>query len=87
MSEKMFPSRPILSPAFSTGVQLARTRLTGTGPGEATQMNVYLPQGEHADRSIGCVLAAPAGKTFWLATHWMAKIITMRHCHMPRPDF
>ena len=61
MSEKMFPSRPILSPAFSTGVQLARTRLTGTGPGEATQMNVYLPPGEHADRSIGCVLVAPAG--------------------------
>jgi pimeloyl-ACP methyl ester carboxylesterase len=59
--ENIFPSRPTFRPAFSSGVQLARTRLTGTDPGESTQMNLYLPPGEHDNRSLGCVLVAPAG--------------------------
>jgi dienelactone hydrolase len=57
----IFPERPPFQPSFPSGVQLARTRLTGSGPGEQTQMNIYLPAGEHAARSLGCVLVAPAG--------------------------
>ncbi len=57
----IFPQRPTFQPSFPSGVQLARTRLSGSGPGEQTQMNIYLPAGEHAARSLGCVLVAPAG--------------------------
>ncbi|MEJ7593536.1 MAG: prolyl oligopeptidase family serine peptidase [Planctomycetaceae bacterium] len=61
VKEEIFPPRPTFQPTFPSGVQLARTRLTGSGPGEQTQMNIYLPVGEHAARSLGCVLVAPAG--------------------------
>lgn len=57
----IFPQRPAFHPSFPSGVQLSRTRLAGSGPGEQTQMNIYLPAGEHAARSLGCVLVAPAG--------------------------
>ena len=61
VTPEIFPPRPPFQPTFPSGVQLARTRLTGSGPGEQTQMNIYLPAGEHAARSLGCVLVAPAG--------------------------
>ena len=61
VQQNIFPQRPTFQPSFPSGVQLARTRLTGSGPGEQTQMNIYLPAGEHAARSLGCVLVAPAG--------------------------
>lgn len=61
VQQDIFPQRPTFQPSFPSGVQLARTRLTGSGPGEQTQMNIYLPAGEHAARSLGCVLVAPAG--------------------------
>jgi len=61
VQQDIFPQRPMFQPTFPSGVQLARTRLTGSGPGEQTQMNIYLPAGEHAARSLGCVLVAPAG--------------------------
>jgi hypothetical protein len=61
VQQDVFPQRPTFQPSFPSGVQLARTRLTGSGPGEQTQMNIYLPAGEHAARSLGCVLVAPAG--------------------------
>lgn len=31
------------------------------GPGQRMKMRVYVPPGEHADHSLGCVLVAPAG--------------------------
>ncbi|MCA9010417.1 MAG: prolyl oligopeptidase family serine peptidase [Planctomycetaceae bacterium] len=61
VKQEIFPQRPMFQPSFPSGVQLARARLTGRGPGEQTQMNIYLPAGEHAARSLGCVLVAPAG--------------------------
>ncbi|MBC7966195.1 MAG: prolyl oligopeptidase family serine peptidase, partial [Fuerstia sp.] len=61
VQQNIFPERPTFLPSFPSGVQLARTRLSGSGPGEQTQMNIYLPAGEHAARSLGCVLVAPAG--------------------------
>jgi len=33
----------------------------GDGPGERMTMRIYLPPGNHADKSLGCVLVAPAG--------------------------
>ncbi len=42
-------------------VDLANQPGNGSGPGEHMKMRVYLPPGEHADRSLGCVLVAPAG--------------------------
>lgn len=61
VQQDIFPQRPPFQPSFPSGVRLARTRLSGSGPGEQTQMNIYLPAGEHAARSLGCVLVAPAG--------------------------
>ena len=61
VQQSIFPQRPMFQPTFPSGVQLARTRLMGSGPGEQTQMNIYLPAGEHAAKSLGCVLVAPAG--------------------------
>ena len=61
VSPSIFPERPDFQPAFASGIQLARTRLIGSGPAEKTQMNIYLPAGQHSDRSLGCVLVAPAG--------------------------
>ena len=61
VQQDILPQRPTFQPSFPSGVELARTRLTGSGPGEQTQMNIYLPAGEHAARSLGCVLVAPAG--------------------------
>lgn len=59
--ESVLPARPTFQPTFGSGIQLARTRLTGNGPGESTQLNIYLPAGAHAEKSLGCVLVAPAG--------------------------
>lgn len=61
LTENNFPARPSFQPAFASGVQLAKTRLTGSGPARQTQMNVYLPSGQHSPGSLGCVLVAPAG--------------------------
>ena len=61
VKQEIFPQRPMFQPSFPSGVQLARARLTGRGPGEQTQMNIYLPAGEHAAKSTPCVLVAPAG--------------------------
>ncbi len=59
--ESIFPPRPEFRPSFPSGVLLARTKLTGSGPAESTQMNMLLPAGEHPEHSLGCVLIAPAG--------------------------
>jgi dienelactone hydrolase len=44
-------------------VDLGREPANGSGPGERMKMRVYLPRGAHADKSLGCVLVAPAGTT------------------------
>ena len=44
------------------GVQVREVRLTGTGqPGQSGRLRLYLPAGEHAPRSLACVLVGPAG--------------------------
>lgn len=55
------PPRPKFRSAFPSGVQLATTKFRTSGPAGATKMKIYLPKGEHADGSLGCVLVAPAG--------------------------
>lgn len=42
-------------------IDLKHTPGHGAGPGHQMAMRVYLPAGEHALRSLGCVLVAPAG--------------------------
>ncbi len=42
-------------------VDLKRTPGNGSAPGSQMAMRIYLPAGEHAARSLGCVLVAPAG--------------------------
>lgn len=42
-------------------VDLKRTPGNGPSPGQQMAMRVYLPQGNHAAKSLGCVLVAPAG--------------------------
>ena len=56
-----FPSRPMFEPLFTSGISIGRVKLNGTGPAQQTQMNVYLPDGMHSEKSLGCVLVAPAG--------------------------
>lgn len=36
---------------------------SNNGPGSRMKMRVYLPAGDHAAKSLGCVLVAPAGTT------------------------
>lgn len=63
------PSFPDLPPAKvhpASGakihfVDLGRVSSNGDGPGERMKMRVYLPAGDHAGKSLGCVLVAPAG--------------------------
>lgn len=44
------------------GVELREVRLSGSGqPGQSGRLWVYLPQGSHPPRSLGCILVAPAG--------------------------
>jgi len=55
-------------PSFSQlkpGVLMAHTSTGagGAGPGFSNQLYVYLPAGEHAPESLGCVFIAPAGAT------------------------
>lgn len=59
--ETALPQNLVFRQAFPSGVELASTRLTGAGPGQQTQMNIYRPPGQHAPGSLGCVLVAPAG--------------------------
>jgi dienelactone hydrolase len=42
-------------------IHLAGVAGNGAGPGQAMRMRVYLPPGDHAPGSLGCVLVPPAG--------------------------
>jgi hypothetical protein len=79
-----FPVETLRAPAFpelgppqtigQTGVQLYNLDLSAANPGNTRpaarmQLRVYVPPGEHADASLGCVLLAPAG-TNLLTTQW-----------------
>ncbi|MFO0939649.1 MAG: prolyl oligopeptidase family serine peptidase [Pirellulales bacterium] len=53
--------RPTFSQSLEGGVKFGSSKYSTVGPGGNTAMNVYLPTGEHAKGSLGCVLVAPAG--------------------------
>jgi dipeptidyl aminopeptidase/acylaminoacyl peptidase len=55
-----FPARP--NPMLLNGqVQLFDVTLTGSAPGQTMRLWVYLPAGSHREKSLPCVLIAPAG--------------------------
>jgi dienelactone hydrolase len=71
-----FPVETLKVPAFSelpvpqtvpqTDVAVYHVELGGANPGSAqpaarTRLRVYVPAGEHAEHSLGCVLVGPAG--------------------------
>jgi fermentation-respiration switch protein FrsA (DUF1100 family)/DNA-directed RNA polymerase subunit RPC12/RpoP len=53
--------RPDFSKTLAGGVKYGQTKGAGGGPASQTEMNVYLPTGDHQPKSLGCVLVAPAG--------------------------
>jgi dipeptidyl aminopeptidase/acylaminoacyl peptidase len=55
-----FPERPAAQ-AIEGGIQFVDVALKGTGPGRTMRLWVYLPKGNHAPKSLPCVLVAPAG--------------------------
>ncbi|QDU43963.1 Alpha/beta hydrolase family protein [Symmachiella dynata] len=57
-----FPD-PELETVGEDAFQIAKVQLKNNwgGPGTAMQLWLYLPVGEHADKSLPCVLVAPAG--------------------------
>ncbi len=55
-----FPARPVAS-LIGNHVHLFDVALSGTGPGQTMRMWVYLPPGAHREKSLPCVLIAPAG--------------------------
>ncbi len=59
--QNLRPSRRHNSGAEIFFVDLKQTPGNGSTPGSQMAMRVYLPAGEHAAKSLGCVLVAPAG--------------------------
>jgi acetyl esterase/lipase len=55
-----FPPRPVAT-LTGSGVHLFDVALSGPGPGQTMRMWVYLPPGAHREKSLPCVLIAPAG--------------------------
>jgi dipeptidyl aminopeptidase/acylaminoacyl peptidase len=55
-----FPPRPAAT-LVGKQVQLFDVALGGPGPGQTMRLWVYLPPGSHAEKSLPCVLVAPAG--------------------------
>lgn len=57
------PSLPPLGEPqrLEAGVLLHEIQLAGSGPGQQGKLWLYLPEGTHADKSLACVLIAPAG--------------------------
>jgi dienelactone hydrolase/DNA-directed RNA polymerase subunit RPC12/RpoP len=56
------PPRPAFQVAFPGGVQIGAADYSGgPGPGNSTQLRIYMPAGTHQPQSLGCVLVAPAG--------------------------
>lgn len=55
-----FPPRPVAT-LLAKQVQHFDVSLAGEGTGQAMRLWVYLPPGNHAERSLPCVLIAPAG--------------------------
>lgn len=60
-------------------VELYDILLTGSGPGYPMHVNLYLPSGQHAPKSLPCVLIAPAGSGF----HGMVVSDSDRPEHLP----
>jgi dipeptidyl aminopeptidase/acylaminoacyl peptidase len=58
-----------MAPLGDRGVKAGQVRLdAGTGPGEAMELRIYLPPGNHAAGALRCVLVAPAGTTLLSGT-------------------
>ena len=55
-----FPTRPVAT-LVGNGIHLFDVSLAGPGPGQSMRMWIYLPPGAHRERSLPCVLIAPAG--------------------------
>jgi dienelactone hydrolase len=56
------PAKPALNQQVGNGVMTGLTSFQSPGsPGGSTQLQVYMPPGNHAQRSLGCILVAPAG--------------------------
>jgi dipeptidyl aminopeptidase/acylaminoacyl peptidase len=55
------PAKPLLSAMGKVIYGATNYKFKGDGPGQSTQMKVYLPKGEHAEASLACVFVAPAG--------------------------
>lgn len=56
------PPHPALTLPVGNGVMTGSTSYqNGLIPGGVTQLQVYMPPGVHAEKSLGCVLVAPAG--------------------------
>ncbi len=58
-----FPDRPAMR-TLAPGVEFCEVRITGDGAGLPMTLNLYLPAGQHAAKSLPCVLIAPAGTAF-----------------------
>ena len=61
MTRPGVPSKPDFRQKLDGGVLFASVKCNGFGPGGNTEMNIYLPPGQHAEESLPCVLVAPAG--------------------------
>src|SRR5262245_58731656 len=62
----VFPELPAPQALPQSGVALYQVDLGAANPGSTQpatrmRMRVYLPPGDHAERSLGCVIVAPAG--------------------------
>ncbi len=56
-----FPALPEWQSIAGSKVKVMQFSLTGSGPGAAMSLRVYMPPGDHPDASLACVLTAPAG--------------------------
>jgi acetyl esterase/lipase len=62
-SHPQFPARPAMR-TLAPGIEFCEMRVRGDGAGLPMTLNLYLPAGQHAAKSLPCVLIAPAGTAF-----------------------
>jgi dienelactone hydrolase len=69
----LFPVSETPAPVFpefepEPGEHLVTLRGSFNSPGGATQLAVYIPSGEHSEKSLPCILTAPAGTNLLTGT-------------------
>src|SRR5215831_13159251 len=62
-SYPQFAERPAMR-TLAPGVEFCEIRVRGDGAGLPMTLNLYLPAGQHAAKSLPCVFIAPAGTAF-----------------------